>query len=61
VRWVQGVLVAAGATIEADGFFGHATDPAVRQFQAANGLDPDGVVGRQTWRALRRRSSATIV
>jgi hypothetical protein len=58
VRWVQQVLVAAGATIEADGFFGHVTDPAVRQFQAANGLEADGVVGRQTWRALRRWSRA---
>jgi hypothetical protein len=56
VRWVQEVLVAAGAALEADGYFGHVTDAAVRQFQEANGLEPDGIVGPRTWRALRRRS-----
>ncbi|HEY9665709.1 MAG TPA: peptidoglycan-binding domain-containing protein [Coleofasciculaceae cyanobacterium] len=35
-----------------DGVFGLGTKAAVRAFQKANGLEPDGVVGQQTWNAL---------
>lgn len=36
----------------ADGIFGEGTEYAVEGYQRANGLDVDGVVGRQTWGSL---------
>jgi hypothetical protein len=38
--------------VTADGRFGPGTLEAVEEFQAAHGLTPDGVVGRDTWKAL---------
>ena len=35
-----------------DGFFGTITEEAVKTFQKANGLYPDGVVGEKTWGKL---------
>lgn len=37
-----------------DGVFGNQTREAVMQFQRNNGLTPDGVVGRNTYNALRK-------
>lgn len=36
-----------------DGHFGPRTEARVLTFQSAHGLDPDGVVGDDTWKALR--------
>jgi penicillin-insensitive murein endopeptidase len=47
VKLVQGKL-----GIPADGHFGSDTLHAVENFQAANNLTPDGVVGPKTWAAL---------
>lgn len=35
-----------------DGIFGPVTLAAVKAFQSANGLNPDGIVGRLTWEIL---------
>lgn len=35
-----------------DGIFGKVTEKAVKDFQIACGLDPDGIVGPDTWAAL---------
>ena len=45
---------------EIDGIFGPLTEEAVVRFQLANGLNPDGVVGAETWARLasvRRHST----
>jgi hypothetical protein len=43
--------------LPADGDFGPGTEAAVKNFQAHNGLSPDGKVGPQTWAALLGRSA----
>ncbi len=40
-----------------DGVKGKKTRRATREFQKANGLNPDGVVGPKTWELLRRHSA----
>ena len=50
---LQDALNALGySTQMLDGKFGNLTRNAVLQFQRANGLSADGIVGCQTWRAL---------
>lgn len=37
-----------------DGIYGPLTEAAVREFQNVFGLEPDGIVGRNTWYAIER-------
>lgn len=52
VRTVQHLLTYRGYPTTVDGIFGSATEARVKEFEAANGLNPDGVVDAATWRAL---------
>jgi len=49
-RW-QAAMARRGYTIAVDGQYGPQTAGVARQFQAANGLLVDGIVGPQTWGA----------
>jgi putative chitinase len=49
---IQAALRLWGLPIPLDGDFGPVTQGAVEQFQRANGLIADGIVGAQTWIAL---------
>jgi peptidoglycan hydrolase-like protein with peptidoglycan-binding domain len=42
----------------ADGDYGQATEEAVRRFQHANNLDPDGVAGPKTLEVLNKKPVA---
>ena len=53
VRELQERLIALGYDCgKPDGKFGTKTKNAVVRFQTDAGLDPDGVVGQKTWKAL---------
>ncbi len=54
MRDIQDRLAALGFNPDEDarGEFGQPTTGAVRSFQEDRGLDPDGIVGPETWRAL---------
>jgi N-acetyl-anhydromuramyl-L-alanine amidase AmpD len=54
VKQVQERLVAHGFIVTVDGVFGPMTQRAVRQFQLANSLTADGIVGVQTMLALQK-------
>lgn len=66
VRLVQEVLVGEGfamprstkPTGELDGGFGQETFDALKEFQAKQGLEADGIVGRQTLREMDRLAPA---
>lgn len=48
--WVRKLQIALG--IEADGKFGQKTEATLKAWQRENGLEPDGIAGRNTYRAL---------
>jgi len=60
VKAAQTLLNAKGASLNVDGDFGTLTDTAARAFQAANGLTVDGIIGANTWAALRSSGSKSI-
>jgi len=49
---VQRTLRRVGYRVKVDGHFGPETGVAVTQFQRNHGIEPDGMVGPQTWAAL---------
>jgi peptidoglycan hydrolase-like protein with peptidoglycan-binding domain len=60
VRTLQQQLNARGAHLTVDGDFGSATERAVRAFQRANRIEPDGVVGADTRALLESDRAARI-
>lgn len=52
VKKLQQILKDKGYSIKPDGDFGKNTDMVVKSFQKANGLNPDGIVGENTWKIL---------
>lgn len=58
VKSIQALLNEKGYNIIADGHFGPKTTQAVKNFQKANNLNVDGVVGAGTIKALRTAGSA---
>ena len=52
VAEIQGRLALLGYDVVADGDFGLATADAIKEFQAANGMKVDGLIGPATYMAL---------
>lgn len=52
VKLLQSKLNGKGASLSVDGSFGPRTLSAVKNFQQANGLVVDGIVGPKTWASL---------
>ena len=54
VEYAQELLNGLGYNLKIDGNFGSGTYKAVIDFQTKNGLKIDGIIGNQTWAALRK-------
>lgn len=61
VKALQQLLQAAGYSLSADGVFGSATEQAVRQFQAREGLTQDGIAGPATLAALKEEGDSVFI
>lgn len=59
VMQIQWSLTQVGIPTDIDGIYGSQTTANVRQYQAANGLVVDGIVGPATWAHLSSRTPAT--
>ncbi len=58
---IQTCLKNAGFyTGKIDGIKGKNTKKAIREFQKANGLAPDGIVGKKTWELLSKYASGGV-
>lgn len=60
VVWAQQLLLAAGRKVAVTGYYGSATVAAAKAFQAAEGIDPTGVLDTATWPSLLDRTPAPI-
>ncbi len=54
ILWCQGFSDAESIDSFADGLHGPVTTMAIQEFQTANGLLSDGIVGEQTWGVFRQ-------
>lgn len=54
VYLLQALLCNEGISVTKDGNFGPATESAVISFQKRNGLTEDGIVGQNTWKAIKK-------
>ena len=52
VRFLQKFLICYGYHLALDGQFGSQTEQAVIGFQYDQNIMPDGIVGKDTWRAI---------
>lgn len=52
VELLQLALMRSGSSLGIDGYFGPETEQALRRFQMARGLVPDGIAGRESHKAL---------
>lgn len=59
VKKLQELLNKNGAKLTVDGIFGSQTQKAVQEYQKANNLAVDGIVGNNTWGALTKVSTPT--
>lgn len=61
VKALQQILIQKGyLSTEATGFFGSATESALKKFQSDNGLSADGVAGEATLKALNSKAAQTV-
>ena len=52
VRFLQQFLICQGYSLVFDGQFGSQTEDIVTAFQYDQNIMPDGIVGKDTWRAI---------